>query len=289
MPRLQVKRFAKPDDVRTMPLARFETVSLDEVQIGHCTFQPGWRWSESIGPLLGTTSCPIRHLGYTISGGIHVVMDDGTEIDVGANAAYEIPPGHDKWVTGREPWITVEWGGSGRAITEAMRETPGRTLATVLFTDIVDSTGHVRELGDAAWRDLLAGHNARMREHVNVFRGREVKSTGDGLLVVFEAPARAVRCALSMVATSRDLGIEMRAGLHTGEIETVGEDVRGVAVHVAARVAAIAGPGEILATATTRDLIEGSGIALEDAGEHALRGFDAPRRLFRVETAAHDG
>jgi class 3 adenylate cyclase len=289
MPRLQVKRFAKPDDVRTMPLARFETVSLDEVQIGHCTFQPGWRWSESIGPLLGTTSCPIRHLGYTISGAIHIVMDDGSEIDVGANAAYEIPPGHDKWVTGSEPWVTVEWGGSGRAITEAMRETPGRMLATVLFTDIVDSTRHVRELGDAAWRDLLTGHNARMREQVNVLRGREVKSTGDGLLVLFEAPGRAVRCAMAMVAASRDMGIEIRAGIHTGEVELAGDDVRGIAVHVAARVAATAGSGEILVTATTHDLIEGSGIALDDAGEHALRGIDTPRRLFRVGAAAHDG
>jgi len=289
MPRLQSKRFAKPDVVRTMPLARFETVMLDEVQVGHCTFQPGWRWSESIGPLLERTSCPFRHLGYTISGAIHVVMDDGAEMDVSANTAYDIPPGHDKWVTGTEPWVTVEWGGSGRAITEAMSEAPGRSLATVLFTDIVDSTGHVRELGDAAWRDLLAAHNERMREQVNVFRGREVKATGDGLLVLFEVPVRAVRCAVAMVAASNQMGIEIRAGIHTGEVELAGDDVRGVAVHLAARVASTAGRGEILATATTRDLIEGSGIGLEDAGEHALRGFDTPRRLFRVGMAGRDG
>ena len=282
MPRLQARSFEKPDEIRMMPRVRFETVTLDEMQIGHCTFEPGWRWSESIGPLLGGRSCPIRHLGYTISGGIHVVMDDGTELDVGPNSAYEIPPGHDKWVVGDVPWVTVEWGGSGRAIGEAMKESPGRALATVVFTDIVESTRHVRELGDAGWHELLAAHNAGMRELLNVYRGREVKSTGDGLLLLFEAPTRAVRCALAMVAASRLMGIEIRAGAHTGEVEAAGDDVRGVAVHLAARVAATAGPGEVLVTATTGDLIDGSGIVLEDAGEHLLRGFDTPRRLFRV-------
>ena len=110
--------------------------------------------------------------------------------------------------------VTIEWGGSGRAMGEAMKEAPGRALATVVFTDIVDSTRHVRELGDAAWRDQLARHNARMRESVNMFRGREVKSTGDGLLLLFETPTRAVRCVLAMVAASRELDIEIRAGIH---------------------------------------------------------------------------
>jgi class 3 adenylate cyclase len=289
MPRLQAKSFAKPDDVRSMPLVRVETISLDETQVGHCSFEPGWRWSESVAPLIGLDSCPFRHLGFTISGAIHVVMEDGAELDIGPNEVFDIPPGHDKWVVGDTAWVTIEWGGSGRAMGEALKETPGRTLATVVFTDIVDSTGRVRELGDAGWRDVLAAHNARMREQVNVFRGREVKSTGDGLLVLFEGPTRAVRCALAMVAASHEMGIEIRAGIHTGEVELAGDDVRGVAVHVAARVAAMAGSGEILATATTRDLIEGSGIALEDTGEHALRGFDAPRRLFRVGIAGRDG
>jgi class 3 adenylate cyclase len=289
MPRLQAKSFENPDDVRTMPLTRVETVSLDETQVGHCAFEPGWRWSESIAPLIGVDSCPFRHLGYTISGAIHVEMDDGAALDIGPNEVFDIPPGHDKWVVGDEAWVTIEWGGSGRAMGEALKEAPGRSLATVMFTDIVDSTRHVRELGDAAWRDLLAAHNARMREQVNVFRGREVKSTGDGLLVLFEAPARAVRCALAMVDANHSMGIEIRAGIHTGEVELAGDDVRGIAVHMAARVAAMAGASEILVTTTTRDLVEGSGIALEDTGEHALRGIDTPRRLFRVGTAVRDG
>jgi len=289
MPRLQAKSFERPDDVRTMPLVRFETVELDDSQIGHCFFEPGWRWSTSIAPLLGIDSCPFRHVGYTIQGGMHVVMDDGAELDIGPNDVFDIPPGHDKWVVGELPMVTIEWGGSGRAMGEAMKEAPGRALATVVFTDIVDSTRHVRELGDAAWRDQLARHNARMRESVNMFRGREVKSTGDGLLLLYETPTRAVRCVLAMVAASRELDIEIRAGIHTGEVELAGDDVRGIAVHLAARVAAAAGPSEILVTTTTHDLIEGSGIPLTDTGEHMLRGIDAPRRLFRVGAAPGEG
>jgi class 3 adenylate cyclase len=283
MPRLQAKSFAAPDDVRTMPLVRIESVTLDEAHVGHCRFEPGWRWSEVFGPMLGAASCPMRHVGYTVSGAIRVVMDDGAALDIGAGSVFDIPPGHDKWVIGDEPWVTIEWGGSGRAMGEALREAPGRQLATVVFTDIVDSTRRLRKVGDAAWRDQLAAHNARMREELNVFRGREVKSTGDGLLAVFDSPTRAVRCAAAMVAASHAMGIEIRAGVHTGEVEQVGDDIRGIAVHVAARVLGVAGPGEVLLTATTADLIEGSGVAVEDAGTHELKGLDgARRRLSRV-------
>lgn len=282
MPRLQAKSFAAPDDVRSLPLVRFETVTLDETHVGHCRFEPGWRWSEAIGPLFGMPSCPIRHLGYTISGSIRVLMDDGQTLDIGPDTVFDIPPGHDKWVLGEEAWVTIEWGGSGRAMGEALSESPGRLLATVVFTDIVNSTGRLRAVGDAAWRDQLSVHNGRMREQLNVFRGREVKTTGDGLLALFDSPTRAVRCATSMAAASRTLGIEIRAGVHTGEVELVGDDIRGIAVHVAARVLAIAGPGDVLLTATTADLIEGSGVQLADAGVHELKGIDGARSLSRV-------
>ena len=187
-------------------------------------------------------------------------MDDGQAMDLGPGSVFDIPPGHDKWVLGDEPWVTVEWGGSGRAMGQAMQETHDRQLATVLFTDIVDSTVRLRAVGDAAWRDQLAAHNASLREQLNVFRGREVKTTGDGLLAVFDSPTRAVRCASAMVAACDAMGLAIRVGVHTGEVELVGDDVRGIAVHVAARVLAIAGPGEVLLTQTTADLIDGSGI-----------------------------
>ena len=282
MPRLQAKRFAAPDQVREMPLVSVKTLVLDDAQVGYCRFEPGWRWSASMGPMLGLASCPIRHLGYTISGSLRVVMDDGQALDIGPDTVFEIPPGHDKWVVGDEPWVTVEWGGSGRAMGEAMQESHGRTLATVLFTDIVDSTVHLREAGDAAWREQLTAHNALLREQLNVYRGREVKTTGDGVLAVFDSPTRAVRAAVAIASACHALGIEIRAGLHTGELEEVGEDIRGIAVHVAARVMALAGPGEVLVTATTADLTEGSGITLEDAGEHALKGLTGTRRVLRV-------
>ena len=285
MPRLQAKGFGAPDDVRVMPLVRVETISLDDATVGHCRFDPGWRWSTDTGPLLGTTSCPMRHLGYAMSGTMHVVMDDGQALDVGPGEVFDIPPGHDKWVVGDESWVTIEWGGSGRAMLAALHDRPGRLLATVVFTDIVDSTARLRELGDGPWRDLLSTHNGRMREQLNVYRGREVKTTGDGLLAVFDSPTRAVRCAAAMVDASRVMGVAIRVGVHTGEVELVGDDVRGIAVHLAARVLALAGPDEVWLTTTTAELVEGSGLRLEDAGTHELKGLSGARQLWRVVDA----
>lgn len=283
MPRLQAKSFAAPDDVRDFPLVHIESLNVDETHVGRCRFDPGWKWSEAFGPLLGLSSCPMRHLGYTISGSLHVVMDDGETADIGPGSVFDVPPGHDKWVVGDEPWITVEWGGSGRAMGEAMSEGTGRTFATVVFTDIVESTKRLREIGDKAWRDQLAEHNARMREQLNVYRGREVKTTGDGLLLIFDGPTRAVRCAEAMITASRGLGIALRAGVHTGEVEVVGDDVRGIVVHIAARVMALAGPNEVLVTATTTQLMEGAGIRFEEAGSHVLKGIEGERPLWRVK------
>ena len=218
-------------------------------------------------------SCPIRHLGYTISGAIRVVMDDGQTLDIGPDDVFDIPPGHDKWVLGDEPWVTIEWGGSGRAMEQVLNESPGRALATVVFTDIVDSTAP--RCGRPAMAPGATSCPPTTRgcaSSSTSIRGREVKTTGDGLLTVFDSPTRGVRCAAAMVAASRAMGIEIRAGVHTGEVELVGDDVRGIAVHVAARVLALAGPGVVLLTATTADLIEGSGILLEDAGSARAQG-----------------
>jgi class 3 adenylate cyclase len=282
MPRLQAKSFATPDDVATMPLVRFETVGLDDATVGHCTFEPGWHWSTQLGPLVGSVSCPTRHLGYAMSGTMHVVMDDGQTLDIGPDTVFDIPPGHDKWVLGEVPWVCIEWGASGRALSAALHETSARSLATVLFTDIVDSTITLERIGDAAWRDLLAAHNARLREELNVYRGREVKTTGDGILAVFDSPTRAVQCAAAMLRSTQAIGVEIRVGVHTGEIELVGDDVRGIAVHTAARILGLAGRNEVLVSATTADLLEGSGLVLEDAGVHELKGMSAARQVFRL-------
>jgi class 3 adenylate cyclase len=282
MPRLQAKSFGTPDDVATMPQVRFETVALDDATVGHCTFEPGWRWSTQMGPLVGSVSCPTRHLGYSMSGTIHIVMDDGQTLDIGPDTVFDIPPGHDKWVLGEEPWVCIEWGGSGRATRAALHGASARSLATILFTDIVDSTITLARIGDAAWHDLLAAHNARLREELNVYRGREVKTTGDGVLAVFDSPTRAVQCAAAMLRSTRAIEVEIRAGVHTGEIELVGDDVRGIAVHTAARILGLASRNEVLVSSTTGDLLEGSGLVLEDAGVHELKGMSVARQIYRL-------
>jgi class 3 adenylate cyclase len=282
MPRLQAKSFAAPDDVRTMPGVRFFTVSLDEARVGHCSFESGWRWSTDLGPIVGTPSCGIRHLGYSMSGAVRVLMDDGQTLDIGPDTVFEIPPGHDKWVVGDVPWVTIEWGASGRALDEALHDAGDRSLATVMFTDIVDSTARLARVGDAAWHDLLVAHNARLREELNVYRGREVKTTGDGFLAVFDSATRAVRCAAAMTRSAQANDLPIRVGVHTGEVEFIGGDVRGIAVHAAARVLALAGPNEVLVSSTTSALLEGSELTLVDAGTHELKGLAGARQVFRL-------
>jgi class 3 adenylate cyclase len=158
-----------------------------------------------------------------------------------------------------------------------------RVLATVLFTDIVDSTARAAELGDRRWREVLDAHDAVVRQELERAGGREVKTTGDGFLAVFDGPARAVTCAQAIVRAVRAFGVEIRAGVHTGETEIRGDDVAGMAVHIGARVMAFAGPGEVLVTSTVRDLVVGSGIQFEDRGRHALKGVPGEWQLLAVQ------
>ncbi|MGH3675439.1 MAG: adenylate/guanylate cyclase domain-containing protein [Mycobacterium sp.] len=160
---------------------------------------------------------------------------------------------------------------------------PDRALATVLFTDIVSSTEHAAALGDDAWTRTLDRHDALVVREVERHRGQRINTTGDGMLATFDGPARAVRCAQAICGAVRSLGIEVRAGLHTGEIELRGPDIGGIAVHIGARVSALAGPGEVLASSTVKDLVAGSGIAFADRGSHVLKGVPDEWRLFAVE------
>ena len=162
-----------------------------------------------------------------------------------------------------------------------------RALLTVLFTDIVSSTEHATQLGDIPWRELLMAHEQMLRREIDSAGGRLVKMTGDGSLSTFDGPARAIRCAERICAAARELDIEVRAGLHTGECELIEADVAGIAVHIAARVSAQAGPGEVMVSRTVRDLVTGSGIALQSRGEHQLKGVPGDWELFVIgsETA----
>jgi class 3 adenylate cyclase len=158
-----------------------------------------------------------------------------------------------------------------------------RVLATVLVTDIVDSTRRAADLGDRGWRALLDRHDEAVRQEFVRFRGREVKTLGDGFLATFDGPARAVRCASAIVGKMRPLGIDVRSGLHTGEIEIQREDIGGIAVHIAARVAEMAGTGEVLVSSTVRDLVAGSGLTFQDRGSHIAKGLSEPLRLFAAQ------
>jgi len=279
MPRPQAKSFRHPEQVRSFPNGRIETVSHRETTIGRFVLQPGWRWSRDVGPIARTRSCQIHHQGVVLKGRLRVETDAGDVCEFGIDDVYDVPPGHDASVPGDEPFEAIEFA-SARVF--GVPADGDRVLAAVLYTDIVDSTAHLRRLGDSAWRELLLEHNQQTRLELNRFRGREIQTTGDGFLAVFDGPARAVRCAEAMSGTIAGLGIAIRAGVHTGEVEFVGDNVRGLTVHEAARVAGVASAGEVLVSAMTKLLLTGSGLTFESAGVHELKGLGDARELFRL-------
>jgi class 3 adenylate cyclase len=180
-----------------------------------------------------------------------------------------------------EEFLTEVWEAGGWAEAESER-----VLATILFTDIVGSTERAAQLGDRAWRELLERHHALIRRELIRFRGAELDVAGDGFFARFDGPARAIRCACAITESVGELGLEVRAGLHTGECELVDGKVGGIAVHVGARVAKEAQPGEVLVSSTVRDLVAGSGTAFEDRGATQLKGLPAEWRLYSVARQA---
>ena len=283
MPRIQAKSFRVPEQVRRFPFGRIETVSYNETTIGRFFLEPGWHWSRDVGPIAGTRSCQMHHQGVVLRGRLRLESDAGEVCEFGVDDVYDIPSGHDAWVIGDEPFEAIEFA-SARIF--AAPTDGDRVLAAMLVTDIVDSTSHLKRLGDSAWRELLLEHNQQVRLELNRFRGREIQTTGDGFLAVFDGPARAVRCAQAIGSSVVHLGIAIRAGVHTGEVEFVADNVRGLAVHETARVAAIATAGEVLVSATTRNLLTGSGLTFEPAGNYELKGLGDARELFRLIDSA---
>ena len=221
---------------------------------------------------------------------LHRTHDPIEPIESGRFIAERIPdavlvelPGEDSlpWIGAAGPVLDeIERAVTGKAPTEPSEAE--RVLATVLFTDIVGSTARASEIGDAQWRSLVERHHRAVRDGLADFRGTEVDTAGDGFFAVFDGPARAVQCALSIASAVRELGIEIRAGVHTGEVETIDGKVGGIAVNIGARVASQAGPSEVLVSQTVKDLVAGSGLVFQDAGEHELKGIPERRRLYRV-------
>jgi class 3 adenylate cyclase/esterase/lipase len=207
-----------------------------------------------------------RFLAQHIPGARYIELPGADHLPFVGDNVGDIDDAIEEFLTGSRPTVVVD-----------------RVLATVLFTDIVGSTEKAAALGDRRWRDLLGHHHTTIRRTLSRFRGHEVKTTGDGVLATFDGPARGVRCACAIADEIRPLGIEVRAGLHTGECEMIGDDVGGIAVHIGARVAAVAGPGEVLVSSTVKDLVAGSGLRFGDRGSHSLKGVPGEWRIFAVE------
>ena len=284
MARLQRRNLRQPDELRPLGRGRLELVELGDVAIGRVTYQPGWRWSVDLGPIVGTVSCEIHHVGFVVSGRLRVVMNDGSSILLEPDDAFEVPPGHDAWVEGDEPFVAVD--SLGRRYFGIGADSAGqRALGTMLFTDVVSSTEIAARLGDARWRELLGELNTASRVEIERHRGREVDTTGDGILAVFDSPTRAVRCALTLVRAARGLDLAVRVGVHTGEYERVGSDIRGLAVHVAARVMSTAAANQVLVSAATAALLDTAEFELASLGPHELKGVPRAVDLSSVTRA----
>jgi class 3 adenylate cyclase len=287
MAEARAKNLEEPDQTIELPLFSAKIVEVGDFTVGYVVYQPGWRWSTHVRPSVGGEWCQARHVGVVLSGRVAVLLQDGTALRFGPNDVFDIPPGHDAWVVGDEPFVQLEWTGLHTFI--GTPSAGGGVLATLLFTDLVDSTAAAARLGDLRWRELLSSHFAAARSALDRFGGREVKTTGDGLLATFDGPARALRAATAIRAAARNDGLGVRAGIHVGEVELVAGDVRGVAVHAAARILARAGEGEILVSETTRVLARSTGLEFEDRGTHELKGLDGEWRLFALVPAAGVG
>ncbi len=274
------KHFEEPDERVSQSRLSGQIVLLGDTYVARYVYQPGWRWSQDVRPLVGTASCQFHHQGIVVSGYLRVATDEGAQRTLGPGEAFDIPPGHDAWVLGDEPCVSIEFRGArGWARSSVDGE---RVLATLLVTDIVGSTAMATRIGDLAWKELLARHGERLRLELDRFRGYEIDTKGDGFLAAFDGAARAVRCAAAIARAVRKDGLEVRAGVHSGEVERNADGLRGVAVHAAARVAAQAQAGEVLISASTAALLEGSGLSFDHAGEHELKGLPGKRVLYRL-------
>ena len=282
--RIRRKSLSQPDDERPFSRGRGVFVDLGTLVVGRAVLEPGWRWSVDMRPTVGTASCQVHHLHLLLQGRFAARLDSGDEQEFEPNDVMDIPPGHDAWVVGEEPVVLVDIAGNVAGF--GLPVSPSRAVATMLMTDIVASTETATRLGDAVWRQRLAEHNRVVRRHLEAFRGREINTTGDGFLATFESAGAALLAALAIRDATAEIGLPIRAGVHTGEIEVVGDDVRGLAVHATARVMAAAGPSEVLTTSITRSLATGAACRFEDRGERMLKGLDQPLSVFAVERAA---
>ena len=273
------KNLDEPDELIEFPGLNADVVEVAGVTVARVVQEPGWRWSTHVKPQVGGEWCQARHFGVVLEGRMGIALEDGTTVEFAPGDVFEIPPGHDGYVIGHERAVALEWagirtfaGGRGKAV-----------LTTLLFTDLVESTATAARLGDVRWRELLAGHYAAIRSKLDRSGGREVATTGDGIVAVFDGPVSALGCAAEIRTAALRQDLHIRAGVHVGEVQTVGDNIQGIAVHEAARIMAKAGTDEILVSEITKALASAAGLSFEDRGEFELKGIPEPRRLFAFE------
>ena len=277
--RLEVRDLGEPEAVSTYTRGVTYQVRLAGTVVTRHVLQPGWSWEEHARPQVGTPSCELFHRGVVLHGRMGVRTDDGEELVVEPDQVFDLPPGHVTWVEGDEELVMVDWAGGAGFDTRPGEER--RATATILFTDIVDSTVIARDAGDVAFKRILAMHDDIVRSVLAGFGGRDIDTAGDSFLVVFDGAERAIRCGLALVDALSAIQIPIRVGIHSGEVVMSDDQVRGLAVHTAARVMAEAGPGQVLVSGGTRDLAEGAtGLTFDHMGRRHLKGLEREHELF---------
>lgn len=280
MASIQRKSLTHPDEVRPFVKGTGEVTRLGSYVVGRAVLEPGWRWSTHMQPAMGTPSCPVHHVQILLEGRFGVRMDDGEETELAPNDIADIPAGHDAWVVGDEPVVLLDIAGNIDAI--GLPREHARAIVTMLMTDIVGSTEHAERIGDRAWRQVLAQHDRTTRGHLLRFDGTEIVTTGDGFLATFPTAVGALRCAAAIRDDVRSAGVEVRIGVHTGEIDMLPQGIGGIAVHATARIMALAGASEILASSLTVGLADGSDLGFEAAGRHEVKGIGRPIEVHRL-------
>jgi class 3 adenylate cyclase len=281
MPHMQRKSLDMPDETRTIPNGRTDIWNLGDFVVGRITFEPGWRWSTDVKPIAGTDWCEYHHMGLMLEGVLHYITPEGLEMEVGPGMLYEILPSHDAWVVGDQQVVQFDFAGMRTFALPAAGRSE-RVLATLACTDIVDSTATAERVGPAAWAAMLGELNAQSRREVDRFRGKVVANTGDGIIAMFDGAERAIRCGAAITRDAVNLGLGLRVGVHTGEVELIPDNVRGVAVHVVSRVTALASAGEVVVSATTHELVADSDLRFEDRGAHELKGVSGARQIWAL-------
>ena len=280
MGRIVRKNLNEPDEVRKLTLMDLNLLRVGSLSIGRGTVQPGWRWSTHMRKDTDEPLCQIHHVQLLLSGRFAVQMEDGEYAEIEPNDVFDVPPGHDVWVLGDEPVVVVDFLGNIEQLGRPASH--DRIVTTLLMTDIVDSTAMASRLGDATWKQTLGEHNQRVRSRLERYLGQEVNTTGDGFLAMFSSAVGAIRCARSIRDVTAELGVPVRIGIHTGEVELLPGDIGGVAVHAAARVMALGGASEIIVSATTRGLVHDEDIEFESRGEQSLKGIPIPLEVFTL-------